>query len=82
MFSPWLLLVFVAYFVALLAIAVVRARRMNAMSDYVLGGRRMRSFTSGLSTSVSTTSGWTMLALPALAFTEGANILWLVGFLA
>ena len=82
MFSPWLLLVFVAYFVSLLAIAVVRARRMNAMSDYVLGGRRMSSFTSGLSTSVSTTSGWTMLALPALAFTEGANTLWLVGFLA
>ena len=42
----------------------------------------MSSLTSGLSTSVSTTSGWTMLALPALAFIEGANILWLVGFLA
>ena len=82
MFSPVVVVVFVAYFLALVAIAVVRARRMNAMSDYVLGGRRMSSFTSGLSASVSTTSGWTMLALPALAFTEGANILWLVGFLA
>ena len=82
MFSPVVVVVFVAYFLALVAIAVVKARRMDAMSDYVLGGRRMSSFTSGLSTSVSTTSGWTMLALPALAFTEGANILWLVGFLA
>ncbi|MCY4615717.1 MAG: sodium/proline symporter [Chloroflexi bacterium] len=82
MFSPVVVVVFVAYFLALVTIAVVRARRMNAMSDYVLGGRRMSSFTSGLSASVSTTSGWTMLALPALAFTEGANILWLVGFLA
>ena len=42
----------------------------------------MSSLTSGLSASVSTTSGWTMLALPALAYTGGANILWLVGFLA
>lgn len=77
-----MVLVFVAYFLALVGIAVVKARRMDAMSDYVLGGRRMSSITSGLSASVSATSGWTMLALPALAFTEGANILWLVGFLA
>ncbi len=82
MFSPVVVAVFVGYFLALVGIAIVRARRMNAMSDYVLGGRRMSSLTSGLSASVSTTSGWTMLALPALAFTGGANILWLVGFLA
>ena len=82
MFSPIVVVVFVGYFLALVGIAIVRARRMNAMSDYVLGGRRMSSITSGLSASVSTTSGWTMLALPALAFTEGANILWLVGFIA
>ena len=82
MFSPVVVAVFVGYFLALVGIAIVRARRMNAMSDYVLGGRRMSSLTSGLSASVSTTSGWTMLALPALAYTGGANILWLVGFLA
>ena len=51
MFSPWAVLVFVAYFLALVGIAVVKARRMDAMSDYVLGGRRMSSVTSGLSAS-------------------------------
>ena len=51
MFGP-VAVVFVAYFLALVAIAVVRARRMNAMSDYVLGGRRMSSVTSSLSASV------------------------------
>ena len=52
MFSPVVVVVFVAYFLALVGIAVVKARRMDAMSDYVLGGRRMSSFTSGLSASV------------------------------
>ncbi len=46
------------------------------MSDYVLAGRRMSSFTSALSASSSTTSGWTMLVFPALAFSEGAVHLW------
>ena len=68
--------VFVAYFFALIAIAIVGASRMRAMSDYVLAGRRMSSFTSALSASSSTTSGWTMLVFPALAFSEGTVHLW------
>ena len=48
------------------------------MSDYVLGGRRMSSFTSALSASSSTTSGWTMLVFPALAFSEGTVHLWVM----
>ena len=35
-FSPWILVVFLAYFVALIGIAVARARGMQEMSDYVL----------------------------------------------
>ena len=37
----WILFVFVAYFAVLIGIAVVRARQMDDMSDYVLGGRKM-----------------------------------------
>ena len=77
-FHPVLIAVFAAYFAALIVIAVVGARRMHRMSDYVLGGRRMSSFTSALSASSSTTSGWTMLVFPALAFAEGAIHLWTV----
>ena len=54
---------------------------MAAMSDYVLGRRRrLGSFTTALSAGSSTTSGWTMLVFPALAFTSGANQLcsWLI----
>ncbi len=75
-FHPFILAVFFLYFASLIAIAVVRVRPMREMSDYVLGGRRMSSFTSALSASSSATSGWTMLVFPALAFSEGAVQLW------
>ena len=60
----------------LIAIAVVGARRIRNMADYTLGGRRLSSFTAALSTGSSTTSAWTMLALPALAFVGGLVELW------
>ena len=72
----WLLFVFVAYFATLIGIAVVRARRMQAMSDYVLGGRRMSGFTSALSASSSGTSGWVILVFPALALQHGLGEMW------
>ena len=75
-FHPFILAVFFLYFASLIGIAVVRVRPMREMSDYVLGGRRMSSFTSALSASSSATSGWTMLVFPALAFSEGAVHLW------
>ncbi len=76
MASSWLILTFVAYFAMLIGIAAVGARKMRDMSDYVLGGRRLSSFTAALSAGSSTTSAWTMLALPALAFTNGAVEMW------
>ena len=68
--------VFSAYFLALIAIAVFGAIRMREMADYVLAGRRMSTFTSALSASSSSASGWTMLVFPALAFSDGAVHLW------
>ena len=67
-FAHWVLLVFVAYFAVLIGISVVRVRRMDDMSDYVLGGRRMGTLISALSAASSSSSGWTMLVFPALAF--------------
>ena len=37
----WVISVFIAYFAVLIGIAVVRVRNMSAMSDYVLGRRRL-----------------------------------------
>ena len=74
--SAWMVLVFCAYFALLIGIAMWGARKMRDMSDYVLGGRRLSSFTAALSAGSSTTSAWTMLALPALTFTNGAVEIW------
>ena len=78
MLTTWVLIVFLAYFAALIGIAVFRSRQMQEMSDYVLAGRRVGSFTSALSSGSSTASGWTMLVFPALAFTNGAIEFWTV----
>ena len=77
-YTYWILLVFIAYFVVLIGIAVLRARDMGDMSDYVLGGRKVGYFTSAMSAASSTTSGWTMLVFPALAFAAGMMHLWTV----
>ena len=74
--QPIIIAVFAAYFFVLIAIAVFGAIRIREMADYVLAGRRMSSLTSALSASSSTTSGWTMLVFPALAFSEGTIHLW------
>lgn len=78
MAAAWVILVFFGYFATLLGIAASRVRRMRGMSDYVLGGRQVSGFTSGLSAASSSTSGWTMLVFPALAFTNGLVELWSV----
>lgn len=78
MFSAWTLTVFFVYFAALIGIAVMGARQMREMSDYVLGGRQVSSLTSALSSASSSTSGWTMLVFPALAFTNGMVEIWSV----
>lgn len=72
----WPIVVFAAYFAMLIAIAVAGARRMRDMSEYVLGGRRLSSVTAALSAGSSTTSAWTMMALPALAFVNGGVEIW------
>ena len=74
----WILFVFIVYFIVLIGIAVFRSRKMDDMSDYVLGGRKMGTFTSALSAGSSSTSGWTVLVLPALAFASGLMHLWTV----
>ena len=74
--SLWLLSVFAIYFAVLIGIAILRARHMRGMNDYVLAGRRLGPITSALSSASSATSGWTMLVFPALAFAAGMMHLW------
>ncbi|MXZ91276.1 MAG: sodium/proline symporter [Chloroflexi bacterium] len=77
-YTYWILAVFIAYFAVLIGIAVLRARNMSDMSDYVLAGRSVGYITSALSAASSSSSGWTMLVLPALAFAAGMMHLWTI----
>ncbi len=81
-FDYRILSVFIAYFAVLIGISVFRARQMENMSDYVLGGRKMGPLTSALSAASSAASGWTMLVFPALAFAAGLIHLWTVASIA
>lgn len=81
MFDYWILFVFVAYFAVLIGIAVVRSRQIREMSDYVLGSRRMSAFTTALSAGSSSASAGTMLVIPALAFTQGMVVVWILASL-
>ena len=78
MLNIWVLAVFAAYFAVVIGIAVYRSRQMRNMADYVLGGRSVSSITTALSAGSSTTSGWTMLVLPALAFQHGLGTMWII----
>ena len=49
----WILTVFAAYFAVLIGIAILRARHMRGMTDYVLAGRRLGPVTSALSSASS-----------------------------
>ena len=77
----WILIVFALYFCILIGIAANRSNPMTNMGDYVLGGRRLGSFTAALSAGSSSASGWTMLVLPALAFAGGLMHLWTAVFI-
>ena len=72
----WILIVFILYFVVLVGISVYQSSRMVNMGDYVLGGRRLNSFTIAMSTGSSACSAWTILVFPALAFIGGLMHLW------
>ena len=65
----WILFVFIVYFIVLIGIAVFRSRKMDDMSDYVLGGRKMGAFTSALSAG----SSGTMPRRLATTFSEPAK---------
>ncbi len=78
MLNLWVLTVFAVYFSVVIGIAVYRSRQMRNMADYVLAGRNVSGITTALSAGSSTTSGWTMLVLPALAFQHGLESIWII----
>src|SRR5690606_33881010 len=69
---------FVLYFGAMLGIGVWCYRRNTNLSDYVLGGRSLNYYVTGLSAMASDLSGWLLLGLPEAAYASGLGSAWII----
>jgi len=52
-------------------------RKTKNFSDYILGGRKLGSWTTALSAQASDMSGWLLLGLPGAAYTVGIEAAWI-----
>ncbi|MCU0639392.1 MAG: sodium/proline symporter PutP [Candidatus Krumholzibacteria bacterium] len=68
---------FFVYLAAMLAIGIYAYRRTGTISDYLLGGRKLDSFTAALSAGASDMSGWLLLGLPGYAYAAGYEAGWI-----
>lgn len=67
----------------MLALGFLAYKKTSALSDYILGGRKLGPLATALSAGASDMSGWLLLGLPGLAFSQGwSSILMALGLLA
>ena len=53
-------------------------RRTHSFSDYILGGRKLGTWTTAISAGASDMSGWLLLGLPGYAYLAGFEAIWIV----
>ncbi len=70
---------FIIYFLVVLIIGIAAYLRTRDISDYILGGRGLGSIVAALSAGASDMSGWLLMGLPGLVFSQGLSALWLAG---
>ncbi|MGB6019267.1 MAG: sodium/proline symporter PutP [Sulfurimonadaceae bacterium] len=68
---------FVVYMLAMIAIGVYFYFKTNDLSDYVLGGRGLGPGVTALSAGASDMSGWLLLGLPGMMYSEGIVGSWI-----
>jgi len=71
------LITFVVYIFAMIAIGFIAWRATKNFSDYILGGRSLGSFVTGLSAGASDMSGWLLMGLPGAIFISGLSESWI-----
>ncbi|MEG0322743.1 MAG: sodium/proline symporter PutP [Raoultibacter sp.] len=70
----WVLLAMLIYFIVVVVIGFVYAKRSNASSEnYFLGGRGLGPWLTALSAEASDMSGWLLMGLPGVAYFTGAS---------
>lgn len=68
---------FIIYILFMLAVGIYAARYTKNLSDFVLGGRRLGSFVTGLSAGASDMSGWLLMGLPGALYMSGICEAWI-----
>ena len=70
----WVVCATLLYFVAVLTIGFVYAKRSNSSTaEYFLGGRGVGPWLTALSAEASDMSGWLLMGLPGVAYFTGAS---------
>ncbi len=70
----WTLLAMLIYFMVVVFIGFVYAKRSNSSSaNYFLGGRGLGPWVTALSAEASDMSGWLLMGLPGVAYFTGAS---------
>jgi len=68
---------FVVYLFGMLFIGWLGYRSTQNLSDYILGGRSLGSFVTGLSAGASDMSGWLLMGLPGAVYLSGISEAWI-----
>ena len=70
----WVLLAMLIYFVVVVVIGFLYAKKSNQSAEnYFLGGRGLGPWLTALSAEASDMSGWLLMGLPGLAYFCGAS---------
>lgn len=70
----WTVLAMLIYFIVVLTIGFVYAKRSNSSTaEYFLGGRGVGPWLTALSAEASDMSGWLLMGLPGVAYFTGAS---------
>lgn len=70
----WVLFAMLVYFIVVLTIGFVYAKRSNSStSEYFLGGRKVGPWLTALSAEASDMSGYLLMGLPGVAYFTGAS---------
>lgn len=72
-----MLITFLIYILAMIAIGLIAYRATNNFGDYILGGRRLGSFVTALSAGASDMSGWLLMGLPGAIYVTGLAESWI-----
>lgn len=73
----WIIVAFVLYLLAMVAIGALCSKKNNTTEDYFLGGRKLGGWVAALSAQASDMSGWLLMGLPGSIYALGTGQAWI-----